>query len=45
MPDNNICETYVLTWWERISALIFNDESAAFMCNAIDPECEVPEER
>ena len=29
-----------MTWWERLSALIFNNESAAFMCNAINPECE-----
>ena len=45
MPDIEICEEYVITWWEKISSLIFSETNAGHMCHEINPECEAPQKR
>ena len=45
MPDIETCEIYVITWWEKISSVIFSVHNAANMCHEINPECLVPEKR
>ena len=45
MPDIEICETYVITWWEKISSVIFSETNAGHMCHEINPECEAPQKR
>ena len=44
MPDADICETWVLTWWAKVAAILFNEHTAGHMCNAINPECDNPPE-
>ena len=45
MPDAEVCETLVLTYWEKIAQIIFSEHGAALMCNHIDPQCEIPSMR
>merc|ERR1711863_16095 len=44
-PDPEECETLVMTYWGTIAKIIFSERGAALMCNAIDPQCEVPSKR
>ena len=45
MPDAELCETLILTYWEKIAKIIFSEEDAALLCNKINPECEFPSMR
>ena len=46
MPDTDLCETLVLTYWKIIAKIIFSEENAALGCAAIlYPECEFPSMR
>ena len=45
MPDAELCETLILTYWEKIANIIFSEEDAALLCNKINPECEFPSMR
>ena len=45
MPDAELCETLILTYWEKIATIIFSEEDVALLCNKINPECEFPSMR
>ena len=45
MPDADICETNLLTWWEHVAAIIFSQPMSRLMCQDLNSECEVPEIR
>ena len=45
MSDPELCETLVLTYWEKIAQIIFSERGAGLMCNHIDPQCEKPSMR
>ena len=45
MPDADLCETNLLTWWEHVAAIIFSQHMSEHMCQEINSECEVPEIR
>ncbi len=40
MPEPTGCAIAVMTWWEKISRVIFTSESAAKVCMAMDASCE-----
>lgn len=39
LPDVDGCRMGVLTWWERISNILFNHDASARICHQIDSSC------
>ena len=41
-PDPDGCATGVMTWWRKMAAVVYDDNAAAIVCNALEPACELP---
>lgn len=41
MPEPAGCTVGVLTWWEKIAALIYSEKAANMICSIMDPSCTV----
>ena len=43
--DPEACKIGISMFWKLIAGIVFSEKSVPLMCNAINPECEVPSMR
>ena len=43
LEDPAGCTVGVLTWWRQMAGVVYSPESADYVCNGLEPACNVPD--